>query len=119
MCDPLPSSADAALCATCCCCFVGDVDALRLLQDDLRDDDYETVIAAMHRLNSVAVALGPTRARNELMPLLTEFAEHDNDEAHTVLARQLGDFTDVNSNTRTHRDSYSFVRYSTAFLSSA
>jgi serine/threonine-protein phosphatase 2A regulatory subunit A len=35
--------------------------------------------------------LGPERTRSELIPFITEFIEGDNDEAHTAVARQLGE----------------------------
>lgn len=69
------------------------VDPLRLLQEDLKDEDYEQIIQSINRLTTIASALGPARTRNELLPFLTEYIEQDNnDEAHTAIARQLGDF---------------------------
>jgi len=72
-----------------------DIDPLKLLQEDLKDDDYEQVIASVNRLGTVATALGPARTRAELLPFLLEFTEQDNDEAQTAIARQLGDFVDL------------------------
>lgn len=73
----------------------GDVDPLKLLQEDCRDDDYEQVITSINRLATVATALGPARTRSELIPFLMEFTDQDNDEAQTAIGRQLGDFTDL------------------------
>ncbi len=78
-------------CARC----AGDVDPLKLLQEDCKDDDYEQVITSINRLATVATALGAARTRNELLPYLLEFTEQDNDEAQTAIARQLGDFVEV------------------------
>lgn len=71
------------------------LDPLRLLQEDLKSDDYETIIASVNRLTTVALALGPARTRSELVPFLLEFSDSDNDEAQTSVARQLSDFTEL------------------------
>jgi len=71
------------------------LDPLRLLQDDLKDDDYEQTIQSINRLSTIASAMGPVRTRNELLPFLLEYGEQDNDEAQTAIARQLGDFVDL------------------------
>eukprot|EP00457_Paulinella_chromatophora_P002885 gb/GEZN01002890.1/.p1 GENE.gb/GEZN01002890.1/~~gb/GEZN01002890.1/.p1 ORF type:complete len:587 (+),score=85.51 gb/GEZN01002890.1/:72-1832(+) len=68
------------------------LDALALLQEDLKDDDYEQAIAAINRLGTVAQALGPERVRKELLPFLMGFSDTDNDEAQTAVGAQLGDF---------------------------
>jgi hypothetical protein len=66
-----------------------------LFQEDLKDDDHQLVIATCGRILHVAQLLGQQRTRNELIPFLLEYVEQDADEAHTVLAKHLGDFTDV------------------------
>lgn len=71
------------------------LDPLRLLQEDLKDDDYEQAIASIKRLSTIALALGPSRTRNELIPFLVEYGENDIDEAQTAVAEQLGDFVDL------------------------
>ncbi len=57
----------------CCCVYVctppADVDAFELLKEDLRDDE-ENVIATINRLLTVALAIGPKRTRDELLPFL-------------------------------------------------
>lgn len=75
--------------------MASDPDSLRLLQDDLKDDDHETVIAAASRVGNVATMLGAARTRSELLAFLAEYLEQDNDEAHTVIAKALGDFTEL------------------------
>lgn len=71
------------------------LDPLRLLQEDLKDDDYEQAIASIKRLSTIALALGPPRTRNELIPFLVEYGENDIDEAQTAVAEQLGDFVEL------------------------
>lgn len=70
------------------------LDPLKLLQEDLKDD-YEQAIASIKRLSTIALAMGPARARAELIPFLNEYIEKDNDEALTAIAHQLGDFCEV------------------------
>jgi len=71
------------------------LDPLKLLQEDLKDDDYEQAIASIKRLSTIALALGPARARSELIPFLLEYSYQDNDEALTAIADQLGDLAEV------------------------
>ena len=76
-----------------------DSDSLRLFQEDLKDDDHELVMQTCQRLLHVAQILGQQRTRNELIPFLMEYVEADADEAHTIIAKHLGDFTEVTTNT--------------------
>lgn len=46
----------------------------------------------MHRLPTIALALGQERTRTELVPFLEEVTQEDEDEVLTVLAEQLGGF---------------------------
>ena len=84
-----PSSSSPPLSAS------AEPDSLRLFQEDLKDDDHELVIATCGRILNVAQLLGQQRTRNELIPFLLEYVEQDSDEAHTVIAKHLGDFTEV------------------------
>lgn len=71
------------------------MDPLRLLQEDLKEDDHEEGLVAIKRLRTVALALGPERTRDELMAFLFEYSEEDNDEAQTAIGNQLGDFGEL------------------------
>lgn len=42
------------------------------LLDDLKGDDLEQRISAMHRIGTIAVALGSERSKVELIPFLNE-----------------------------------------------
>lgn len=55
----------------------------------LRSDDVADRVAAAHRLESVASALGPARTRQELLPFLTESVD-DDDEVLIAIATSLG-----------------------------
>lgn len=46
----------------------------------------------MHRLSTIALALGEERTRTELIPFLEEVTQEDEDEVLTVLAEELGNF---------------------------
>eukprot|EP01029_Cantina_marsupialis_P027955 TRINITY_DN774226_c0_g1_i1.p1 TRINITY_DN774226_c0_g1~~TRINITY_DN774226_c0_g1_i1.p1 ORF type:complete len:589 (+),score=208.68 TRINITY_DN774226_c0_g1_i1:93-1859(+) len=67
---------------------------LDLLSLEMRDEDTEVRYSAMQRLKVVAKALGPDRAREELVPFLNDLTE-DNDEVLLELAKQLGQFIDL------------------------
>lgn len=67
---------------------------IALLRDDLKDDDFTLTIRAIKELKTAAAALGPSDAKSQLLPLLTEFVTQnkDMDEAHCEIAKQLGGF---------------------------
>jgi len=44
---------------------------------------------------TLGLALGPSRTRSDLLPYLTEFAQVENDEVHSGIAKQLGSFVDL------------------------
>lgn len=71
-----------------------DFDPVQLLQEDLKEDDTELVVQSLGRLNIVAMALGPQRTRDELLPYLSEY-KTDKDEVNAVLAKQLGSLVDL------------------------
>ena len=46
---------------------------IAVLIDELKNDDVSTRLAAIHRLSTIALALGSERAREELVPFLEGF----------------------------------------------
>jgi len=71
------------------------MDPIQLLQDELKELDMETVMAAVSKLTVIGVALGPARCREDLLPLLAEYAANENDEVHCGIAKQLGSFVEL------------------------
>ncbi|KAL6942042.1 hypothetical protein ACO0QE_003206 [Hanseniaspora vineae] len=69
-----------------------DLYPLALLMDELKHDDIANRVDAMKKLDTIAIALGPERTREELIPFLTEVAQDDEDEVFAVLAEMLGSF---------------------------
>ncbi|AET38350.1 protein phosphatase 2A structural subunit TPD3 Ecym_2638 [Eremothecium cymbalariae DBVPG len=69
-----------------------DLYPLALLMDELKHDDVANRVEAMKKLDTIALALGPQRTRDELVPFLTEVAQDDEDEVFAFLAEQLGKF---------------------------
>lgn len=65
---------------------------LALLMDELKHDDIANRVEAMKKLDSIALALGPERTRDELVSFLTDVAQDDEDEVFAVLADELGKF---------------------------
>ncbi|AQZ12125.1 TPD3 (YAL016W) [Zygosaccharomyces parabailii] len=65
---------------------------LALLMDELKHDDIANRVEAMKKLDTIAVALGPQRTREELIPFLVEVAQDDEDEVFAVLSEELGKF---------------------------
>lgn len=69
-----------------------DLYPLALLMDELKHDDVANRVEAMQKLDTIAIALGPERTRQELMPFLHEVAQDDEEEVFAVLASKLGEF---------------------------
>ncbi|KAK3044053.1 Polyamine N-acetyltransferase 1, partial [Coniosporium uncinatum] len=59
----------------------------------LKHDDVLLRLNAIHRLSTIALALGDQRTRDELIPFLDESVE-DEDEVLTALSEELGNFVE-------------------------
>lgn len=57
--------------------------------DELRSEDVQLRLNAIHRVSTIALALGPDRAREELIPFLQDSID-DEDEVLLALAEELG-----------------------------
>ncbi|QDS73762.1 Polyamine N-acetyltransferase 1 [Venturia effusa] len=66
---------------------------IAVLIDELKHDDVILRLNAIHRLSTIALALGPERTRDELIPFLDESVE-DEDEVLTALSEELGNFVE-------------------------
>ncbi|KAK3190746.1 protein phosphatase 2A structural subunit [Lecanicillium sp. MT-2017a] len=66
---------------------------IAVLIDELKHDDVLLRLNAIHRLSTIALALGPERTREELIPFLDESVE-DEDEVLVALSEELGGFTE-------------------------
>ncbi|KAL0951174.1 hypothetical protein HGRIS_007905 [Hohenbuehelia grisea] len=68
---------------------VEEVAPIAILMDELRSEDVQLRLNAIHSLPTIALALGPDRARDELIPFLQESVD-DEDEVLLALAEELG-----------------------------
>lgn len=66
---------------------------IHLLMDELKSDDVHLRLASIRRLSTIALALGPQRTREELIPFLQDQLD-DEDEVLLVLAEELGGFAE-------------------------
>ncbi|KAJ6102179.1 hypothetical protein N7486_004606 [Penicillium sp. IBT 16267x] len=66
---------------------------IAVLIDELKHDDVLLRLNAIHRLSTIALALGPERTREELIPFLDDSVE-DEDEVLAALSEELGNFTE-------------------------
>ncbi|KAH8889361.1 ARM repeat-containing protein [Thozetella sp. PMI_491] len=64
---------------------------IAVLIDELKHDDVLLRLNAIHRLSTIALALGAERTREELIPFLDESVE-DEDEVLVALSEELGSF---------------------------
>lgn len=60
-----------------------------ILIDELKSEDVAFRLNAIRRLSTIALALGPQRARDELIPFLQDSLD-DEDEVLMALADELG-----------------------------
>ncbi|KAI1005722.1 Protein phosphatase PP2A regulatory subunit A [Podosphaera aphanis] len=70
-----------------------DLYPIAVLIDELKHDDVLLRLNAIHRLSTIALALGAERTRDELIPFLDESVE-DEDEVLTALSEELGNFVE-------------------------
>ncbi|KAK2461907.1 hypothetical protein APHAL10511_006370 [Amanita phalloides] len=68
---------------------VEDIAPIAILMDELKSDDVQLRLNAIHSIPTIALALGPDRTRNELIPFLQESVD-DEDEVLLALAEELG-----------------------------
>ncbi|KAI0312618.1 ARM repeat-containing protein [Amylostereum chailletii] len=66
-----------------------EIAPIALLMDELRSEDVQLRLNAIHRVSTIALALGPDRARDELIPFLQDSVD-DEDEVLLALAEELG-----------------------------
>lgn len=59
--------------------------------DELKSEDVVLRLSSIRRLSTIALALGPQRTRDELIPFLQDQID-DEDEVLLVLAEELGNF---------------------------
>ncbi|KAF7347825.1 Ser/Thr protein phosphatase 2A regulatory subunit A [Mycena venus] len=62
---------------------------IAILMDELRSEDVQLRLNAIHSVPTIALALGPDRAREELVPFLQDSVD-DEDEVLLALAEELG-----------------------------
>ncbi|WWC86433.1 uncharacterized protein L201_001310 [Kwoniella dendrophila CBS 6074] len=66
---------------------------IHLLMDELKSEDVVLRLSSIRRLSTIALALGPKRTREELIPFLQDQLD-DEDEVLLVLAEELGNFAE-------------------------
>lgn len=66
---------------------------IHLLMDELKAEDVVLRLSSIRRLSTIALALGPQRTREELIPFLQDQLD-DEDEVLLVLAEELGGFSE-------------------------
>ena len=57
--------------------------------DELRSEDVQLRLNSIHRVSTIALALGPDRAREELIPFLLDSMD-DEDEVLLAMSEELG-----------------------------
>lgn len=66
---------------------------IHLLMDELKAEDVVLRLSSIRKLSTIALALGPQRTREELIPFLQDQLD-DEDEVLLVLAEELGGFAE-------------------------
>jgi serine/threonine-protein phosphatase 2A regulatory subunit A len=93
--DPQPGQAEAGVGGAGAGAGVdpSSLHPLAILIDELKSEDVVLRLNAIRRLSTIALALGPDRSREELIPFLMESLD-DEDEVLLALADELGGFVD-------------------------
>mmetsp|Transcript_34544 Transcript_34544/g.83566 ORF Transcript_34544/g.83566 Transcript_34544/m.83566 type:complete len:595 (-) Transcript_34544:379-2163(-) len=65
------------------------LDPLEVLKEDLQDEDYAIQIDAAKKILVIAKAIGPQRARKDLIEFLTGYLATENDEALVAIGKNL------------------------------
>jgi len=66
-----------------------DIYPIAILMDELKSEDTQLRLNAIHRLSTIALALGPERAREDLIHFLQDNLD-DEDEVLFALAEEVG-----------------------------
>jgi len=66
-----------------------DIYPIAILMDELKSEDTQLRLNAIHRLSTIALALGPERAREDLLHFLQDNLD-DEDEVLFALAEEMG-----------------------------
>lgn len=65
-----------------------DLHPVAEILDNLKNDDLALRLGALKRLSTIALALGPDRCTNDLVPFLASLAADEEDEVLLVLAEE-------------------------------
>eukprot|EP00743_Colponemidia_sp_Colp-15_P001721 GILK01001880.1.p1 GENE.GILK01001880.1~~GILK01001880.1.p1 ORF type:complete len:597 (+),score=99.77 GILK01001880.1:60-1793(+) len=71
-----------------------DISPLDLFREELATDDIATKVNCIHRLRTVATAMGPESTRSQLLPYLKKLTVED-DEVLFALSEELGKLRDL------------------------
>lgn len=66
------------------------IQPVALLMDELKNEDTAVRVESMKRLRTIALALGPERTRNELLPFLQNSLDEE-DEVLAALSEEIGE----------------------------
>ena len=69
---------------------VAVMDALILLKEEMRNNEIENQINAIHRLKTVILSIGANKMNTELVPYLQELIQEEDDELLYAIAEELG-----------------------------
>lgn len=70
-----------------------ECDTILCLIDELKSEDHNTKIHAINSLETIAIAIGEERTREELVPYVAELLDDDNEEVLVAIAGKLGDLS--------------------------
>ncbi|KAH8104864.1 hypothetical protein DFH11DRAFT_113404 [Phellopilus nigrolimitatus] len=87
--NSLPEERGAQALCRCAGNPLDDIAPIAILMDELRSEDVQLRLNAIHRVSSNFLAFGPDRTREELIPFLRDLVD-DEDEVLLALAEKLG-----------------------------
>eukprot|EP00466_Bigelowiella_natans_P003057 jgi/Bigna1/70769/fgenesh1_pg.13_\ len=66
-------------------------DPLQILKEDLQDEDHSVQIEGAKKIPVVATAIGPKRARKDLIDFLSEYLNESSDETMVAIGKAMAD----------------------------
>mmetsp|Transcript_30126 Transcript_30126/g.42022 ORF Transcript_30126/g.42022 Transcript_30126/m.42022 type:complete len:593 (+) Transcript_30126:163-1941(+) len=70
-------------------------DPLQILKEDLQDEDHSVQIEGAKKIPVVATAIGPKRARKDLIDFLSEYLNESSDETMVAIGKAMADVAKV------------------------
>jgi serine/threonine-protein phosphatase 2A regulatory subunit A len=77
--------------------MVEEINALELLQEEMKTDEVNLKVNAIHRMKTVILSIGPEQTKDKLVDYLEGLIKQEDDEVLFAIAEELGKVWDLHS----------------------